>query len=85
MPGFSVYLDAIVKELFKVCAIEDAICCRLRVVDNEFVLGDGVLAGRGLRLGMIGKWRGVSLLRRALSKATLGTDHGWRLEGLFER
>jgi hypothetical protein len=40
------------KELFKVCAIEDTICCRLRVVDNEFVLGDGVLPGGGLRLGM---------------------------------
>ena len=27
-PSFSVYLDVIMKELFKVCAIEDTICCR---------------------------------------------------------
>ena len=38
-------LDAVVQELFKVCAIEDTVRGRLRVVDDELVLGGGLLGG----------------------------------------
>jgi hypothetical protein len=53
LAGFAVYLDAIVKELFKVCTIEDTVGCRLGVVNGESVLCDCGLPGRslGLRLG----------------------------------
>jgi len=48
---FAIYLDAIVKEFFKVCTIKDPIGCRLRVVNNEPVLCNGSLRNRMLRLG----------------------------------
>jgi hypothetical protein len=38
-------LDAVVQKLFKVCAVEDTVRSGLRVVDDELVLGGGLLGG----------------------------------------
>ena len=54
-------LDAVVQELFKVCAVEDTVRGGLRVVDDELVLGGALLGGGS---GLEGGGEGISLLRR---------------------
>lgn len=43
-------LNTVVEEFFKIRAVEDAIGSRLRVVDDEFVLGGGTFGGGSFRL-----------------------------------
>lgn len=43
-------LDAIVQELLEVCTVKDAICSRLREVDDEFVLDSRSFSGGSLDL-----------------------------------
>jgi len=43
-------LNTVVEEFFKICAVEDAIGSRLRVVDDKFVLGGGTFGGGSFRL-----------------------------------
>jgi len=42
---FAFDLDTVVQEFFKVGAVEDLVSSRLRVVDNEFVLGSNFSGG----------------------------------------
>ena len=72
-------LDAIMQELFEIRTVKNTVICRLRVVDDEFML-----CSRSFASGSFGleKFAGVSLLRRELSKAVPGTNHvdergGW--------
>jgi hypothetical protein len=75
LAGLSIHFDAIMKKLLEVCTVKDTVGRRLGIIDSKFMFGGGSLPCRCL--GLNGEKRhGVSLLRRALSKATPGTDHG---------
>ena len=63
MASFSIDLNTVMQELFKVSTIEDAIGSRLGVVDHEFVFGRGIFGCGCFRL-VERKGDGVSLLRR---------------------
>lgn len=73
-------LDAVVQVLLESSTIKDTVSRWTRVVDDKFVLCSSSFSGGGLGLE---KHRhkenkekpSVSLLRRGLSKAVLGTNH----------
>lgn len=67
------------QEFLKIRAIEDTVSRRTREVDDKLMFGGGTFSRSGLGGLSKEKCRGVSLLRRKLSKAVPGTDH---LEGL---
>lgn len=89
LAGLALDLNAVVQELFEGCAIKDTVRGRAGVVNDELVLGSSRFSGGGLGLHYRGKREkpSVSLLRRELSKAVLGTDHpdgGMETSGVSE-
>jgi hypothetical protein len=65
LPSFSINLDSVVQEFFEIRTVKDTVTSRFGVVDHKLMLGGCGFCGGGLGL----RERGMSLLRRGLSKA----------------